>query len=111
MRKHIGKALKAQSQAIRTALTQYNVAAKALIPPRPALQWERVIEYAFLADFDLLRDVRQDMSDRKWATPAGRQAMDTYFKICRAKEEIKHLNIEIQRVITYMHVKDAYLCH
>lgn len=54
MRKHIGKALKARSQAIRIALTQYNIAAKALIPPRPALQWERVVEYAFLADFDLL---------------------------------------------------------
>lgn len=43
--------------------------------------------------------------------PAGRQAMDTYFKICRAKEEIKRLNIEIRRVITYMHVEDAYLRH
>ncbi|KAK0457967.1 uncharacterized protein EV420DRAFT_1270846 [Desarmillaria tabescens] len=109
MRKHIGKALKARSQAIRTALTQYNVAAATLIPPRPPLKWERVVEYAFLADFDLLRDVRQDMSERKWATPAGRQAMDTYFKICRAKEEIKRLNIEIQRVITYMHIEDTYL--
>ncbi|KAK0493708.1 hypothetical protein EDD18DRAFT_1310535 [Armillaria luteobubalina] len=61
------------------------------------------------ADFDLLRDVCQDMSDRKWATPAGHQAMDTYFKICRAKEEIKHLNIEIQQVITYMHIEDVHL--
>ncbi|KAK0441211.1 uncharacterized protein EV420DRAFT_1769035 [Desarmillaria tabescens] len=65
MRKHIGKALKARSQAIRTALTQYNVAAATLIPPRPLLKWERVVEYAFLADFDLLRDVRKDMSERK----------------------------------------------
>ncbi|KAK0441210.1 uncharacterized protein EV420DRAFT_1650131 [Desarmillaria tabescens] len=35
--------------------------------------------------------------------------MDTYFKICQAKEEIKRLNIEIQRVITYMHIEDTYL--
>ncbi|KAK0209944.1 hypothetical protein IW262DRAFT_1450714 [Armillaria fumosa] len=100
MRKHIGKALKARSQAIRTALSQYNAAAAALSPPRPPLQWDRVVEYAFLADFDLLQD---------WATPAGRQAMDTYFKIHRVKEEIKHLNIEIRRVITYMRTEDAYL--
>ncbi|KAK0478992.1 hypothetical protein IW261DRAFT_1551567 [Armillaria novae-zelandiae] len=103
MQKHIGKALKARSQAIRTALSQYNAAAAALNPPRPSLQWERVVEYAFLSDFDLLRDIRQDMSGRKWATPAGRKALDLYFKICQAKEEIRRLNIEIQRVITYMH--------
>ncbi|KAK0479370.1 hypothetical protein EDD18DRAFT_1312467 [Armillaria luteobubalina] len=109
MRKHIGKALKARSQAIRTTLSHYNAAASALCPPRPPLQWERVVKYAFLADFDLLRDVQENMSERKWATLAGRQAMDTYFKICQAKEEIKRLNIEIQRVITYMHVEDTYL--
>ncbi|KAK0503746.1 hypothetical protein EDD18DRAFT_1305633 [Armillaria luteobubalina] len=82
MRKHIGKALQVRSQAIWTALSQYNAAATALKPPRPALQWEHVVEYAFLADFDLLRDVQQDMSQCKWATPAGRKAMDMYFKIC-----------------------------
>ncbi|KAK0471452.1 hypothetical protein IW261DRAFT_1425091 [Armillaria novae-zelandiae] len=76
---------------------------------RPPLQWERVVEYAFLSDFDLLHDVRRDMSVHKWATPAGHKAMDTYFKICRVKEEIKCLNIEIQHVITYMHIEDAYL--
>ncbi|KAK0496146.1 hypothetical protein EDD18DRAFT_1309780 [Armillaria luteobubalina] len=111
MRKHIGKALQARSQAIWTALSQYNAAAAVLKPPRPALQWERVVEYAFLADFDLLRDVQQDMSQRKWAAPAGRKAMDTYFKICHAKEEIRRLNIEIRRVITYMHTEDIYLQH
>ncbi|KAK0477652.1 hypothetical protein IW261DRAFT_1551930 [Armillaria novae-zelandiae] len=68
-----------------------------------------VVEYAFLSDFDLLHDVQQDMSRHKWATPAGHKAMDTYFKICCAKEEIKRLNIEIRCVITYMHVEDAYL--
>ncbi|KAK0481082.1 hypothetical protein EDD18DRAFT_1113194 [Armillaria luteobubalina] len=51
------------------------------------------------------------MSQRKWATLAGRKAMDTYFKICRAKEEMQRLNIEIWRVITYMHTEDIYLQH
>ncbi|KAK0493117.1 hypothetical protein EDD18DRAFT_1310711 [Armillaria luteobubalina] len=97
--------------AIRTALSQYNAAAAVLKPPRPALQWEHVVEYAFLADFDLLCDIQQDMSQRKWATPAGQKAMDMYFKICCAKEEIRHLNIEIQHVITYMHTEDIYLQH
>lgn len=57
MQKHIGKALKACSQAIWTALSQYNAAAATLSPPRPPLQWDRVIKYTFLANFDLLWDL------------------------------------------------------
>jgi hypothetical protein len=68
-----------------------------------------VVEYAFLADFDLLRDARQDISDRPWATPAGRLAMDLYFKIERAREEITRLNVEIRRVATYIRDEDHFL--
>ncbi|KAG6821969.1 hypothetical protein H0H92_015871, partial [Tricholoma furcatifolium] len=60
LRKHIGKALKARSQAIRSALDRYNDAATLMSPPRASLSWNEIIEYAFLADFDLLRDTRQD---------------------------------------------------
>jgi hypothetical protein len=109
MRKHIGKALQARSSAIRTALDRYNTAAQALSPPRRTLHWKEVVEYAFLADFDLLRDARQDISQRPWATPAARLAMDLHFKICRAKEEIQRLNIEIPRVATYIRDENRYL--
>jgi hypothetical protein len=109
MRKHIGKALQARSPAIRTALERYNAAALALNPPQRTLQWKEVVEYAFLADFDLLRDARQNISHRVWATPAGRLAMDQYFKICRAKEEISRLNVEIRRVATYLRDENRYL--
>lgn len=68
-----------------------------------------MVEYAFLADFDLLRDTRQDISQRNWATPAGRLAMDTYFKMCRAREEIDRLNVEIPRVATYLRDENRYL--
>src|SRR5271156_5544293 len=102
MHKHISNALKARSRAIRTALDRYNIAATALVPPRQLLDWEQVVEYAFLSDFDLLRDTRQDIRNRPWATPAARLAMDQSFKLRRAKEEIKRLNIEIRRFATYM---------
>lgn len=98
-----------RSAAIRTALDKYNAAARALSPPRSTLSWEDVVEYAFLADFDLLRDARDDISHRPWATPTGRQTMDTYFKMCRAREEIHRLNVEIQRLATYLHDEDHYL--
>ncbi|KAG2135775.1 hypothetical protein DEU56DRAFT_737641 [Suillus clintonianus] len=109
LRKHIGKALQARSAAIRTALDRYNTAARALSPPRPTISWDEVVEYAFLSDFDLLRDARQDISQRTWATPTGRLAMDTYFKMQRAQEEIQRLNIEIKRMVTYLRDKDIYL--
>jgi hypothetical protein len=109
MRKHISKALQSRSQAIRTALDRYNSAARLLPTPRRQLDWKEVVEYAFLADFDLLRDARQDISDRPWATPAGRLAMDLYFKIERAHEEITRLNVEIRRVATYIRDEDRFL--
>ena len=101
--------MKSRSVAIRTALVKYNAAAAILTPPRQELSWDEVVEYAFLADFDLLRDTRQDIRSRPWSTPAARQAMDNYFKLLRADEEITRLNVEIPRFITFMHDEDAYL--
>jgi hypothetical protein len=109
MRKHISKALQSRSQAIRSALDRYNSAARLLPIPRRQLDWKEVVEYAFLADFDLLRDARQDISDHPWASPAGRHAMDLYYKIARAQEEIARLNLEIRRVATYLRDEDHFL--
>lgn len=111
MRKHIAKALQSRSQAIRTALERYNSAARALPVPRRQLEWKEVVEYAFLADFDLLRDARQDITHRPWATPAGRLAMGQYFKIERAREEIERLNVEVRRVATFIRDEEHYLQH
>ena len=80
-----------------------------LFPPRPALDWDQVVEYTFLADFDLLWDTRQDIRTRPWATPAARLAMDSYFKVLRAAEEIQRLNVEIPRLTTFMRDEEAYL--
>jgi hypothetical protein len=101
--------LQTRSSTIQTALDRYNITALTLNPPRRPLEWNEVVEYAFLADFDLLQDARQDISQRPWATPAGRIAIDKYFKMCRATEEIHRLNIEIRRVATYIRDEDQYL--
>ena len=82
--KHIGNTLKAWSKAVRTALQNYNVAAHALVPCRPALSWDDVVEYAFLADFNLLSNTRSDVRLRVWAKPVSRVLMDQFFKMERA---------------------------
>ncbi|KAJ7747601.1 hypothetical protein B0H14DRAFT_3097002 [Mycena olivaceomarginata] len=89
MRKHIAKALQACSKAVKNAIDRYNDAAAMLEPPMPKLTWEKVVEYAFLADFDILRDTRAET--------------------LRAREEIKRLDIEIQRVVTWIRDKNRFL--
>ncbi|KIK23927.1 hypothetical protein PISMIDRAFT_10544 [Pisolithus microcarpus 441] len=107
--KHIAKALQTHSAAIKAALECYNKCALAMQPPHQTLQWEQVIEYAFLANFDLLRDTHEDISKHPWAHPTVCFALDTYFKMCQAKEEIECLNIKIHQVITYMCDKERFL--
>ncbi|KAJ7451074.1 hypothetical protein FB451DRAFT_1284595 [Mycena latifolia] len=97
------------SRAIKTAIEQYNSAAATLDVPREPLSWEEVVDYTFLSDFDLLRFARTDIASEGWAQPAGREAMDQYFKLLRADEEIKRLNIEIPRLVTYMRDEEAFL--
>jgi hypothetical protein len=106
MRKHIAKALQARSKAVKNAIDTYNSAAVLLDLPMPHLSWEQVVEYAFLADFDILRDTRAEVQSHPWTRPAYQLAMDRYFRILRAREEIKRLNVEIPRVVTW--IRDEY---
>ncbi|KAJ7787126.1 hypothetical protein B0H14DRAFT_3095486 [Mycena olivaceomarginata] len=111
LRKHIAKSLQVRSRAVKTALERYNAAAAAMNPPKPQLAWEKVVEYAFLAEFDLLREGREDIRAEPWALPAGRAAMDQHFKMVRAEEEIQRLNDEIPRLITYMADEREFLVY
>ncbi|KAF7330728.1 hypothetical protein MSAN_02445400 [Mycena sanguinolenta] len=96
MQKHIAKALQAWSKAIKHAIDRYNSVALDMDPPMPTLSWDEVVNYGFLADFDILRDTRDSICSRPWTRPSYWVAMDNYFKILRAREEIKRLNIEIK---------------
>ncbi|KAJ7475646.1 hypothetical protein FB451DRAFT_1173675 [Mycena latifolia] len=98
MRKHIAKALQARSKAVKTAIGTYNTAAQALDPPMPTLGWDQVMEYAFLADFDILRDTNKEIRSQPWTRPAYQLVMDCYFRILCAHEEIQRLNVEIPQV-------------
>ncbi|KAJ7064175.1 hypothetical protein C8F01DRAFT_1209381 [Mycena amicta] len=109
MRKHIAKALQARSKAIRSAIKRYNSAAAAMFPPKPTLSWEEVVHYTFLSDFDLLRDDKNTLQGKRWATPMFRFIMDNFFKIERAREEVQRLNIEICRVVTWIRDEGRFL--
>lgn len=82
-----------------------------MTPPRNQLTWDQIVDYAFLADFDLLREGREDIRSEPWAQPAGRVAMDQHFKLLRADEEIARLNLEIPRFVTYMADEKRFLAY
>lgn len=64
LRTHIARALQSRSQAIKTALEKYNSLALALNPPAPRLSWEQVVNYGFLSEFDLLRNMHEDVCQK-----------------------------------------------
>jgi hypothetical protein len=92
--------MQTRSEAIRNALTRYNTEAAKLSPPRPKLSWKAIVEYSFLAEFDLLRECRVDIRTQVWTDPPCREATIKYLHLQRAKEEIERLNVEIRRLHT-----------
>ena len=100
MRTHIAKALQKRSKAIQRAVKMYNTVASALDPPRPTIDWNTVSHYKFLEDFPLLRNTSQDLTGKRWASPAVRETMKQWRRICRAREETIRCNVEIRRLHT-----------
>ncbi|KAJ7705037.1 hypothetical protein B0H17DRAFT_1156954 [Mycena rosella] len=100
LRDKISKGLNTRSEAIRRALVAYNEAGALLTRPRPRLTFLDIIHNTTLAEFDLLRETRQDIRNQAWTQPARREAGVLYYGIKRAKEEIRRLNVEITRLIT-----------
>ncbi|KAF8157569.1 hypothetical protein K438DRAFT_1777209 [Mycena galopus ATCC 62051] len=109
MRSHIAKSLQARSKSIRKAIDKYNTVALSMDPPMPSLAWDEVVNYCFLAEFDILRDMRDSICSRPWTRQNYQVAMDSYFKILQAQEEIKRLNIEIKQVVTWINDEDLFL--
>ncbi|KAJ3831300.1 hypothetical protein F5878DRAFT_517426, partial [Lentinula raphanica] len=100
MRTHISHALQRRSKAIQNAVKAYNTAALALNPPRDMLDWSKVSHYAFLDQFNILRDTRHSVFDQPWAKPINRSLMKQRRRIERAREEVVRLNVEIRRLHT-----------
>ena len=108
-RKKISAGLKKRSRAVNTVLNEYNKQAKCL--GHPVLDFQQVVEYSFLSDFELLRHTHNDITQRPWANPLIRRAMISWMKMERAKEEINRLDVEARRLKTYIQDSSvAQLC-
>ncbi|KAF8452139.1 hypothetical protein L210DRAFT_834093, partial [Boletus edulis BED1] len=91
----ISKNLQQRSQTIQKAIAEYNIQASRLVPPQHSISWKEIVKYMSLGEFDLLQHTWDDVHDHIWAKPAVHEGMAKFFKLCRAKEEIIRLNVEI----------------
>lgn len=80
-------------------MKRYNDAAGKL--NRPSIDVEEVLSYVFLGQFDLLRDSRHEITRKPWTRKAEREAAVKFFKLERAREELKRLSIELRRLHAY----------
>ncbi|KAI5985008.1 hypothetical protein EDD15DRAFT_2138038, partial [Pisolithus albus] len=103
----ISKGLQRRSEAIRKAITWYNIQAGVLNPPWPPISWKDIMQYMFLGEFDLLWHARDDIREHIWTKPAVHEATAKFFKLCHAKEEITRLNVEIHHLWTAIHDEEV----
>ncbi|KAL0059199.1 hypothetical protein AAF712_014066 [Marasmius tenuissimus] len=80
-RDKITHALRAQAEAIKKAISDYNSAASKITPPREPVDWADIVKMVSLADFDLLKNTHVDIKELTWAKPAHRKVMQLYFDI------------------------------
>ncbi|KAG8917998.1 hypothetical protein FRC02_002732, partial [Tulasnella sp. 418] len=106
LRTHIAKHLKSRSEAIRTALKAFNAAAHSLNPKHMKIEFTDIVKWSFLAEFDLLRDARQDVRSKHWAQPSKRVLTDQFYRYEHAKEEIRCLNVEKARLEAWIESED-----
>ena len=103
LRTQIANGLKRRSKAIKTAVDEYNDAAGKLDGNIKNLDVKDVLEFVFLGEFDILRNTRRQICKKPWSRRAERETMNIYFKLLRAQEEIRRLNIEVRRLITFIY--------
>jgi hypothetical protein len=104
MRTQIAQHLNNRCQTIRSAINTLNKAARELRPPRAPIKYGSVMDMVFIAQFDLLQHSRsgKDIREEPWADPATRLLTDKYSELIRAREEIERLNVECNRVATWL---------
>ena len=100
-----------QSDAVKKAIKQYNNQAELLDPPTLPISWEEIVEYAFVGEFDILCITWSDIWQEKWTKKSYRDATMKYYKLSRAQEEIKRLNIEVGWLRSFIYKETEHTEH
>lgn len=62
-----------------------------------------VLDFVYIGQFDILRCSRRGLDSKPWTRTPEREALASFYKLQRAREEIERLNVEIRRLVTYIH--------
>ncbi|KAG1785797.1 uncharacterized protein HD556DRAFT_1456348 [Suillus plorans] len=109
LRQHISNTISRRSGAIRRALEKYNQLAIVQTPPRDVIEYSEVASYAWLGEFDLLKHSRHRILEKPWTSKGNREVANNFFKIQRAHEEVRRLNVEVARLSAWVDYEDAHL--
>jgi hypothetical protein len=109
LRKHIAQALSRRCTAIRNAIERYNELAPLQRPPRPRLMYSEVVDYCTFSEFEILKHSEHDVLSKDWAILANRQAANKFFKVERAKEEVRRCNVEVARLQAWVDAEDMVM--
>jgi hypothetical protein len=109
LRKHIAQALSRRCTAIRNAIARYNDLAVLQMPPRPHLVYSEVVDYCTFSEFEILKHSEHDVLSKDWAILSNRQAANKFFKVERAKEEVRRCNVEVARLQAWVDAEDTVM--
>ena len=109
LRKHIAQALSRRCTAIRNAIARYNDLAVLQTPPRPHLVYSEVVDYCTFSEFEILKHSEHDVLSKDWAILSNRQAANKFFKVERAKEEVRHCNVEVACLQAWVDTEDMVM--
>ena len=97
-----------RSESVKNAINRYNEQALLLDPPAQTVTWQDIANYTHVGEFEMLRIARWDIRREKWVQKPYRDAGIKYFKLCRAREELQRLNVEVRRLLTWIHDENEH---
>jgi hypothetical protein len=79
------------------------------MPPWEVIEYSEVASYAWLGEFDLLKNSHHCILEKPWASKGNREIANNFFKIQCAREEIWRLNVEVAWLSAWVDDEDAHL--
>ena len=98
-----------RSESVKNAINRYNQQAVLLDPPTRTVNWQDIANYTHVGEFEMLRIARWDIRWEKWVQKAYCDAGIKYFKLCWAREELQRLNVEVRRLLTWIHDENEHM--
>ncbi|KAG1752328.1 uncharacterized protein EDB91DRAFT_1243104 [Suillus paluster] len=91
---------------LKITLEKYNRLAPLQNPPCPVLDYSKIVGYASLGEFSLLKHLRHDILTKPWTVSTNHEMAVKYFKLVRSHEEIVQLNVEIKHLQSWVEHED-----